>query len=337
MEQKDLSIITVNYKTPKLLFTCIESVYKYTSGLDFEIIVVDNNSEDESEDLIKENFKDVIWINSGYNAGTSFSNNLGVKNSSGRYVLFLNSDTEVIDNAIFISYEKYLKKEKEFKLGLLVCQLIGYDNIIQFNSNLYFRGLNDYLRANPIFIKLNLLQDKLTEEQRHEIHMKDHESEWLGIPFGIINANVLKTENHFFDEDIFMYSDEVEWCYRLKKHGYKHYFTSAATIIHYNGGSCASLFSKWRHGQIVLSSWLCLIKMEGKLYFLICMSVFLINYIMNSILYFKNEKFGETHEIDLSEKKIREFDLETFNKYFLKLLFKYSKKTSANGKFLKYE
>ena len=136
----DLSVIIVNYKTPLLIDKCIGSVIKHTSGVNYEIIVVDNFSEDDSEIQISEKYKTVKWISMPANEGTPRAWNKGIKNSTGNYILILNSDTEFFDNAIGMTLLKYRQLELKYKTGLLTCQLKGYDEIIQFNSNIQFPG-----------------------------------------------------------------------------------------------------------------------------------------------------------------------------------------------------
>lgn len=332
----DISLVIVNYKTPKLTDICIESIYKYTIDLNFEIILVDNDSQDESESLIRGKYPNVIWINSGSNAGTSVAYNIGVRASKGKYVLIMNSDTEFMDNAIKIILDEYIKVEMLQKIGMMGCQLIGYDKIIQFNSNLSYPSIKDFLRGNPFCIKLNKFQHKLSDAERLLQHLEDHESQWIGIVFGIINNDIFKKENLYFDEDIFMYSDEVEWCHRLMKKGYKHFFSTKSTLLHWNGGS-STAFSEWRHGQIVISSWLNLIKTKGKFYFFMCMLIHLANICLNRLFYVKSKILNQINEEEKLERKIRKLDWKIFKRYFWKVMVSYGSKTSSNGKFLKYE
>lgn len=332
MEQKQLSIVTVNYKTPQLLHTCISSIYKHTIGVDFEIIVVDNNSEDESEELIKNSFPEVKWINNSYNAGFGRANNLGVKHAKGEMILLLNSDTEFIENTIKITLDYYKELEKDNKVGMLGCQLKGYDDVIQYNSNLSFINYKRFLRANPIAIKFNMFQYKMSNEEKLSLHKQNHESMWMGIAYGLMHASVFNQDHLYFDEDFFMYFDDVEWCIRLRKKGYKHYFTANTTLIHYNGGSASSNFSGWRHGQIITSDWLGLIKIYGKPYYLLCMLVYRFNLFLDDFFYLLNQK-----KRNLEIKEIRDFEKKIFRKYFFKILFNYNRKTSSAKQFLKFE
>lgn len=96
----DVSIIIIHYKTLKLTTDCIRSIYEHTKGVSFEIIVVDNDSQDGAGEIITREFSGVQWLNMGYNAGFSRANNAGIRASKGRYYLLLNSDTELIEDTI---------------------------------------------------------------------------------------------------------------------------------------------------------------------------------------------------------------------------------------------
>jgi GT2 family glycosyltransferase len=328
----DVSIVTVNYKTPQLLHTCISSIYKHTIGVDFEIIVVDNNSEDESEELIKNSFPQVKWINSGFNAGTSIAYNIGVRNSIGEYVLILNSDTEFVENTIKITLDYYKELEKDNKVGMLGCQLKGYDGNLQFNSNLSFYNYKNIIRANPIAIKLNLFQYKMSNNEKVLLHNQNHESKWLGIAFGLMKTDMFTKDQMYFDEDIFMYSDDIEWCYRLTRKGYKHFFTTSSCILHFDGGSASGNFSGWRYGQIIISEWLGILKIYGRPYLFFCMILIFLNIILDNFFYMINKR-KRNSEI----KKMLILYRTVFFKYFPKILFYYSKRTSSSKEFLKFK
>src|SRR5215210_1894030 len=106
-----LSIIIVNYKSARLLAHCIRSVLINTKNIDFEIIVVDNASGDNSRDIITQNFSSVHWIQMAYNAGFARANNEGIRQSQAPVVLLLNSDTVVTDNAIGNVFQKFSNSE----------------------------------------------------------------------------------------------------------------------------------------------------------------------------------------------------------------------------------
>ena len=333
----DVSIIIVNYKTPDLTDICVGSIVKFTEGIHYEIIVLDNDSQDHSEALITQKYPQVKWINVGYNSGTSIPYNMGLRKAKGQYAIIQNSDTEYTENVVLKSYNKYRELEQTMKMGLMGCQIVGYDKIIQFNANWKFYSIKNYLRANPFFIYMNWLQEKPTFEQLTELHKRDGACAWLGIPFGIFNMNIVRKEEIWFDEDIFMYYDDEEWCYRLAKSGYKNYITVCTHVLHWNGGSSFTTFSNWRHGQINLSRWLFFIKKHGKLYFTVCILLLLFNQLLDSLFYAKSKLRNNVSEEEERARQLRKFDRELLSTYFFKLLLTYKKQTSGSGKFAKFE
>lgn len=331
----DLSIIIVNYKTPHLLDICIGSVLKYTENVTYEIIIVDNFSEDDSEHQILKKYDSVRWLNMPANEGTPRAWNMGIRNSFGKYILILNSDIELFDNAIAAAVDKYKQLELKNKTGLFCSRLKGYDGIIQFNSNLFFPGFGKYIAMNPLLNKFFHKQTKtLTFEEKLDLHNTDHESSWIGIAFGLFNADICRKEGLFFDEDFFMYSDEVEWCYRLKKKGYHHFFFPACTVFHLNTGSSPN--SAWRNGQILISEWLFLRKTKGWLRFLLFMLLLWFNLLIIYLMGFKNI-FAKNNEFTIRKTQEKLFYSNLIIKYGFKILFNYGRKPSSSLNFLKYD
>ena len=124
----ELSIVIVNYKTPKLTYRCIDSINKNYNSNNYEIIVVDNNSGDESKELITSSFLDVKWIDNSKNDGFGRANNIGINHSKGKYILLLNSDILVPKETI----ESCLNEiKKDAKIGVLGCKLLNEDGSIQ--------------------------------------------------------------------------------------------------------------------------------------------------------------------------------------------------------------
>jgi GT2 family glycosyltransferase len=124
----DLSIIIVNYNTKRLLFDCIKSIYESKSSLDFEIIVIDNNSDDGSEILVRDGFPEVSLIKNKVNRGFAAANNQGLKMMKGQYGLLLNPDTVVLDNA-FSKMVEFMEAHKN--IGILGCKILNPDGTLQ--------------------------------------------------------------------------------------------------------------------------------------------------------------------------------------------------------------
>ena len=131
MPKLDLSIITISFNTREILTDCIKSVIKYTKGITYEIIVVENDSKDGSLERIKElekKYPEVKLVDAKANIGFGRANNLGAKNAKGEYLLLLNSDTLVFDNAIKESLDaiKKIPNAESFS-----CKLLNADKSVQ--------------------------------------------------------------------------------------------------------------------------------------------------------------------------------------------------------------
>lgn len=226
----DVSIIIVNYKTPKLLFNCISSILRFTKDLSFEIIVVDNDSKDGSEELIKNNFSKVKYIQSCSNLGFGKANNLGVKNSKGRNILFLNSDTLLINNAI-----KILSDYLDSKMNVGVCGGNLYDE----NKN----HIHSYSHIIPgIFSELDALFSNYISKairkktNQFNITKKPSSVAYICGADMMIKSNLFKNLNGF-DNDFFLYFEETELSYRVLKVKLEIHNVPKAKIIHLEGGS----------------------------------------------------------------------------------------------------
>ena len=323
----DVSIVIVNYKTPELTCACIKSIKDYTQGLTYEIIIIDNNSNDGSVDIIQKKFTDVNVIAHNDNAGTSIAYNIGINAAKGKYILIQNSDTQYFENSIRIALDEYKKFEQIEKVGLLACQIKGFDGVIQYNSNLSFLGFKHYLRSNPIAINLNIFQSSFSNEERLLLHQKEHNPAWLGIPFGLFNKEICSKHNLYFDQDIFMYYDDEEWCYRLNQNGFTHKFITKTAILHVNGASSED-FSEWRFGQITVSRLLHILKTKGKLGYIALGFILLFNYIFFQLL---NNRVKDTKTISSEA-----LELLIVKKYYFKVL-SFSKRTSKNLNYLKFD
>src|SRR3990167_7255186 len=124
----ELSVIIVNWNTKKLLEDCLKSIFKYTKGVSFEIIVVDNGSRDGSPKMVKNKFPQVKLIPNKENLGFTKANNQGIKIAKGKYILLLNSDAYLIEN----SFKKLVEEADSLKnLGALGPLLLNEDRTIQ--------------------------------------------------------------------------------------------------------------------------------------------------------------------------------------------------------------
>ncbi|MEI7473366.1 MAG: glycosyltransferase family 2 protein [bacterium] len=238
----DVSIILVSYNTKELTRNCINSIYEKTSGLDFDVWVVDNDSEDGSAEMIKEEFPQVKLIESKENLGFGRGNNLAIEKSDAKYVFLLNTDTLLVNNAVKILFDNMEKPE--------------YSHIGYCGGNLYDANMN-YANSFGGFPCLKHLMYK-TLGIRFFFNMRYHLSEQsdrtkpqdvqcvIGADL-MIRKSVLD-EVGAFDDRFFMYFEEVELNYRMAKNGYLGKLFPDSQIIHLEGQSTKKPnFNKEKH------------------------------------------------------------------------------------------
>ena len=233
----DLSIIIVNWNTEKVLKECLSSVYRETKNINFRIVVVDNNSSDNSVKMIEENFPEVMIIKNSSNRGFSAANNQGLKLANSRAILLLNPDTIVIENAIPKMYKKLINSD----YGLLTCKLLNPDKSLQksvYPFYSFWRTITENRFTDFLFSKLKLKTDKIKQIWNHD---KTIEIDWAR---GAVLMMKKKTFDllGFLDERFFVYGEEIDYYFRARKAGIKSLFFSEVKIIHI--GKCSSRQNK---------------------------------------------------------------------------------------------
>lgn len=232
-----LSIIIVNYNAKKLLKACIESIHKETCNVLCDIWVVDNNSQDSSAAMVEKNFPEVKLIQSNENLGFAKANNMAMSRIESDCVLLLNPDTIICDNAI----EKVIEFiDKKPEVGIVGCRVLNEDGTLQLACRrtiptpgvAFFRltGLSKLFPNSKIMAKYNLTY--LDPSQSHEVDA-------VSGAFLMIRTKVIE-EIGLLDEQFFMYGEELDWCFRAKKAGWKVMYYPHAEIIHYKGGCSKS-------------------------------------------------------------------------------------------------
>src|SRR3989344_2960386 len=230
----DLSIIIVSYNAADFLKECIESIKKNTKKLNYEIIVIDNTSSDNSVEMVMKEFPQVSVIESRENLGFSKANNLGTEKSKGRYVLFLNPDTVVYEDSL-LNMVKFM--DEHTKAGAATCKLVmpngklddaahrGFPN--PWNSFSYFSGLSKVFPKSKLFGGYNLGFLDIS---------KTHEIDACAGAFMMVRRQAGEKIG-WWDEDYFFYGEDLEFCFRLKGEGWKIYFVPSISVLHYKGVS----------------------------------------------------------------------------------------------------
>lgn len=227
----DVSIIIVAWNVRELLYNCLKSVYNETKGISFEVIYVDNASEDGSVEMVRKEFPKVRIIENEENKGFIKASNQGIEIAEGRYVLLLNSDTVVLDNAIAKSVEF---ADAHPDAGIVGCKTLNPDRTLQLNCFMYPSILNMFLSATylrKIFRKSKFFgRERMTWWNFDDVR----EVETISGCFSLVRIEAIKQVG-LMDDVYFVYGDDIDWCYRFKKNGWKILFTPEAEILHYRG------------------------------------------------------------------------------------------------------
>jgi GT2 family glycosyltransferase len=224
-----LSVIIVNYNVRYFLELCLLSVQDASVELDSEIIVVDNNSSDDSCKMVIKKFPNVILLENKENYGFSKANNQGVEKAIGEYVLILNPDT-VVAKDTFTKAIKFAKSRNNF--GALGAKLIGGNGQFLSESK---RGIPTPLVS---MYKLTGITSRKTGKY-YAGHLKENET---GVVEILVGAFMLMTRNVYhevngFDESYFMYGEDIDLSYKILNKGYKNYYFANTEVIHYKGES----------------------------------------------------------------------------------------------------
>lgn len=236
----DVSIIIINYKSCKLVMDCIKSIVQQTKPGTYEIIVVDNDSRDGAYEIIMDAYPATIWLQLDYNAGFARANNAGMKIASGNYFLILNADTIILDQAI----NKSIALLKNYA-GAIGCgvQLLNTDGTTQISGAHFIKGGLNTLLPLPYFGRLvRYLGYKFKSTVPSVQHVqKDVEVDWVVGAYMLVKADAVRRAG-MFDEDFFMYAEEIEWCGRLRQQG-KLLLFAEPKVIHIGGGTSSDYYS----------------------------------------------------------------------------------------------
>lgn len=218
----ELSVIIVNYNGLKYLKECLDSLSQKLNGVDYEIIILDNNSIDESCNFIKKNYSQIILIESKINYGFGKGNNEAVKMAKGNYLLLLNNDTIILNN--LKPALDLIKSDKT----------IGVLGINMLNANKqYLPAAGNFPNFRNMFQFVKLLN--LGTEFKKGIFSKQYyEVDWLcGSFLLLLKKTYIKTNG--FDENYFMYVEDVDFCKKISKIGLKRIFMPTLSYIHFVG------------------------------------------------------------------------------------------------------
>ncbi len=238
MKAHDLSVIIVSWNVKDLLRLCLNSVLESLSSgqghrLSPQLIVVDNASSDGSVGMLREQFPQIHLIANEKNLGFTRGNNQGIAFSDGRYILLLNPDTEVVGDALgdMVAY-----MEAHHQVGALGPQLLDPDGQVQ-SSRRRFPNLSTAYVESTFLQQWGPKSDIL--KRYYVLDGSDDETQavdWVVGACLLMRRKALQ-EVGLLDERFFMYSEELDWCYRAKRSGWEVVYLPTAQVIHYVGKS----------------------------------------------------------------------------------------------------
>lgn len=225
----DVSIVIVNYNTCELTQKCIASIYEHTKVNSFEIILVDNHSSDQSVEVLSKEFPQVKIIVNKENVGFGRGNNIGNEVATGKYLFFINSDAYLISDAIQVFFE-YMNSTANSNVGVVGAELLSgqdFDTVSYGNLPTVFEYVS-YLGFKFLY------PDYFHRKLASGIINSDSEIKEVGYVNG---ADMFFRKELFdrlggFDEDFFLYFEETELSYRVRKLGYVSMVIPAVKIIH---------------------------------------------------------------------------------------------------------
>ena len=234
LTMKKLSIVIVSYNVGKYLKNCLESINKTAGSLQPEIIVVDNNSTDDTDTILKTNFPQLQVTTNSKNCGFAKAANMGMKISQGEFVALLNPDTVVLDCA-FTGMLEYL--ENNPGVGITGPKLIDPDGSLQYSCrsfpswSTYFSNRQSLL--NRIFPSNKWSKKYLLKEKDHQ---QIQEVDWISGCCLLLRKKMLE-EIGYLDKDFFMYIEDVDLARRAKSKNWKVVYYPPAQLIHFKSQS----------------------------------------------------------------------------------------------------
>jgi GT2 family glycosyltransferase len=253
-----VSVVILNYKTKGLLKNCVKSIYASTHGLDYEIIVVDNGSNDGVGEMIKKRFPKVKFIQNKDNLGFGSGNNIGIRKVKGDYVAIVNPDTSFKENSLKKMYD-FMKDHSE--AGIVAPQLVNPDGSIQHTRCRFPEFLMPVYRRTPLK-KLGLIDKKikryLTLDKDYSKAMK---TDWVFGAILFIKRKAIEDVG-LFDERFFLGFEDTDLCRRFWERNHQVWYYPKTQIVHYpHRFSSKNIFSKSVKEHIL--SWIKYFKKYG--------------------------------------------------------------------------
>lgn len=231
----DVSVIIVNYNTYNYTSKCIRTVIEFTKGVSYEIILVDNASTECSADDFKREFPSIELVKSPTNIGFTSGNNLGIEKAKGDYILLLNSDIELTNDSIS-ECVKVIKAHD--KIGVISCKLLYPDGMVQKQCQRFPSIARTLIELFRLHMFMSPAKQAVLMQNGFFDHLSSIYTDSLWGTFFMFPKSILKQfEGNKLPGDIFMYAEDLLWCYLIKKKGMQIYYNAETSVIHHMGAS----------------------------------------------------------------------------------------------------
>lgn len=233
----NISVIIVNYKNYGLTEQCVKSVINTVeSNFDYEIIIIDNNSQNESFDYLKNKFKEYDFIKvieNNKNVGFGAANNLAASKATSEYLLFLNPDVVALDDSILSMYNRILNDENT---GLISCKLLNGDMTLQYSCRRFMKFGDFLFSRTPL---KHLIQSNKANVIDDDYLMKDYDHDSEKKVDWVMGSCMLLSKETFnkvggFSKEYFMYFEDVDLCYKINAINKGVLYYPEAKMIHFH-------------------------------------------------------------------------------------------------------
>lgn len=230
----DLSIVIVSYNGVDLLKSCLNSIYQCHTEASFEIIVIDNASQDDVSSMVCENFSQVRFIQNDENLGFSKANNIAINSAKGAFVLILNPDTQLIENGTLDTMLSFMQKNPD--VGAAGGNLVYAEGHEQISAGYRLTPVSLFAFS---FFLAKITGNKFKGFSLHPSNSNQTECvsvDWICAACMIVRREVIETTGAF-DESYFLYGEDIEWGCRMSRDGWKLCHLPFVKIEHVLGGT----------------------------------------------------------------------------------------------------
>jgi hypothetical protein len=235
----DISIIIVSFNTRDVLRQSLQSILREIGNLNIEVFIVDNNSRDDSVEMVQAEFPFVQVLTSEINLGFGAANNVALEQARGKYIVLLNSDAFLCANSLLRAFQHM---DEHPKTGLAGGRLMGRDSAWQPSARMFPSVLSDFLAVSGLAYRFNKSRFFGFSDRTWADPLEPAEVDWVPGAFSIIRSNALRQVG-FFDPNFFLYSEEVDLCRRIKKAGFTIMYWPDIEVIHIGGESSRQINS----------------------------------------------------------------------------------------------